>query len=80
MLFMVIVMTFQIVSLYEKNEEYRQTEENLQQQVETAKNRQTELEEYESYVGSDAYIEDEASEKLGLTHDNWIIFREDTSK
>ena len=34
------------------------------------------LKEDEEYVGSDEYIEKEASEKLGLTHDNWIIFKE----
>ena len=38
--------------------------------------KQDKLKEDEEYVGSDEYIEKEASEKLGLTHDNWIIFKE----
>ncbi len=76
MLFMIGVMTFQIVNLYKKNQEYKEKEESLQAQVDEAKEKQQELEEYEEYVGSDDYIEDEASKKLGLTHDNWIIFKE----
>ena len=77
MLFMIVVMTFQIVNLYKKNAEYKEQEESLQAQVDTAKEKQQELSEYEQYVGSDEYIEDEASKKLGLTYDNWIIFREE---
>ena len=76
MLFMIGVMTFQIINLYKKNQEYKEKEESLQAQVDEAKEKQQELEEYEEYVGSDDYIEDEASKKLGLTHDNWIIFKE----
>ena len=76
MLFMIGVMTFQIVKLYNKNLEYKATEEALQDQLDAAKEKQQELKEYEEYVGSDDYIEDEASKKLGLTYDNWIIFKE----
>ena len=70
-------MTVQIGRIYQKNQEYKKQEEALEKQVDAAKAKQQELEEYEEYVGSDDYVEDEASEKLGLTHDNWIIFRED---
>ena len=76
MLFMIGVMTFQIVKLYNKNLEYKATEEALQDQLDAAQEKQQELKEYEEYVGSDDYIEDEASKKLGLTYDNWIIFKE----
>lgn len=75
-LFMVFVLSFQMFKLYEKNNEYKETEEALQKQVDQAKAKQQELEEYEQYVGSDEYTEDQASQKLGLTYDNWIIFRE----
>lgn len=77
MMFMIVVMAFQIVNLYRKNAEYMATEESLQKQVDSAREKQQELADYEQYVGSDQYIEDEASKKLGLTHDNWIIFREE---
>ena len=77
MLFMVIVMSVQIFSLYQKNKAYEATEEALRQELEVELQKQEKLEEYESYVGSAEYIEDEASKKLGLTYDNWIIFREE---
>ena len=76
MLFMIGAMTVQMVNLYRKNQEYKRTEETLEKQVELAKQKQDKLKEDEEYVGSDEYIEKEASEKLGLTHDNWIIFKE----
>ena len=76
MLFMIGVMSVQMVNLYHKNQEYKRTEESLEKQVDSAKEKQEELKEQEEYVGSDEYIEKEASQKLGLTHDNWIIFRE----
>ena len=76
MLFMIGVMSVQMVNLYKKNQEYKQTEEALQSELDSAKEKQQELEEAEEYVGTDEYIEKEASEKLGLTHDNWIIFKE----
>ena len=76
MLFMVVVMTFQIVSLYKKNQQYKKREDALNSQVEAAEKKNKELQDYDKYVGSEKYIEDEASEKLGLTYDDWIIFRE----
>ena len=76
MLFMVIVMAVQMVNLYRKNQEYKKTEESLQQQLDEANEKSQQLKEHEEYVGTDEYIENEASQKLGLTHDNWIIFKE----
>ncbi|MCR5415306.1 MAG: septum formation initiator family protein [Pseudobutyrivibrio sp.] len=80
MLFMIGVMTFQIVKLYNKNQDLKEKEEALQGQVDSANEKSDELKEYEQYVGSDEYIENEASKKLGLTHDNWIIFKEEENK
>ncbi len=76
MLFMIGVMTVQVVRLYHKNEELKAKEQNLQHQVEQANEKSRELKEQEEYVGSEEYIENEASQKLGLTHDNWIIFKQ----
>ena len=76
MLFMIGAMTVQMVNLYRKNQDYKRTEESLEKELESAKQKQDKLKEDEEYVGSDEYIEKEASEKLGLTHDNWIIFKE----
>jgi cell division protein FtsB len=76
MLFMIGVMTVQIVRLYDKNEELKKKEENLQSQLDAAEEKSQQLKEQEEYVGTDEYIENEASQKLGLTHDNWIIFKQ----
>lgn len=76
MLFLVVVMAVQIINLYTKNQDYKVREEALEKEVDAANDKKEELKEYENYVGSDQYIEDQASQKLGLTHDNWIIFRQ----
>ena len=76
MLFMICVMTVQMVRLYDKNQDLKKQEESLESQLDSANEKSEQLKEYEEYVGSDEYIENEASQKLGLTHDNWIIFRE----
>jgi len=76
MLFMLCVMTVQMVRLYDKDQDLKKQEEALQSQLDEANEKSQQLEEYEEYVGSDEYIESEASQKLGLTHDNWIIFKE----
>lgn len=39
--------------------------------------RQNQLDNYEEYTKSQEYIEDQAKSKLGLTHENEIIFKED---
>lgn len=77
MIFLIVVLCMQIVTLYHKYQSYDEQEVSLQKQVDEAKDRSEELSEYEEYVGSDQYVEDQASQKLGLTHDNWIIFREE---
>lgn len=76
MLFLVVVMAVQIINLYTKNQDYKVREEALEKEVDAANDKKEELKEYENYVGSEQYIEDQASQKLGLTHDNWIIFRQ----
>ncbi len=76
MLFMIGVMTVQIVRLHDKNEELKKKEETLQTQLDAANEKSQQLKEQEEYVGSDEYVENEASQKLGLTHDNWIIFKQ----
>ncbi len=76
MLFMIGVMTVQIVRLYDKNEELKKQEESLEAAVESENEKSEHLKEQEEYRQTDEYVESEASQKLGLTHDNWIIFRQ----
>lgn len=70
------VMSVQILSLYNKNQSYQVREQELKTQLESEQQRQTELKEYEDYVKSDEYVEQEAKSKLGLVHPNEIIFKE----
>ena len=76
MLFIIGVMSIQIYRLYDKNQSLKKRESNLKTELEKANEKSEQLKEQEEYVGSDEYIENEASQKLGLTHDNWIIFRQ----
>ena len=77
MLFMIAVMSVQMVNLYKKNQDYKKTEESLEQQLDSAMEKQQQLKEEEEYVGSDEYVEKEAREKLGLSNPDEIIFREE---
>lgn len=70
------VMSVQIVRLYYKNQEYIAREAELLEQLEEETERQDQISEYETYIGSQEYVEDTAKSKLGLIYDNEIIFKE----
>lgn len=70
------VMSVQILSLYNKNQSYQVKEQDLQAQVDSEKQREAELEEYEKYVKTKKYIEQTAKTKLGLVYPDEIIFKE----
>jgi cell division protein DivIC len=73
---LLLVLTVQMVRLYQKNQTYITQEEALQQELEQQQEKQQELSDYEEYINSEEYIEDTAKQKLGLVYDNEIIFRE----
>lgn len=75
--FLLAVMSVQIVRLYEKNQEYAAREAVLNEQLEQETERRNEIEEYEKYIGSQEYVEDTAKSKLGLVYENEIIFKEE---
>lgn len=75
-LFFVLVLSVQMVRLYEKNETLAQEEQVKEQELMQQQDRQKELEEKEQYIQSDEYKEQVAKDKLGLIYDNEIIFRE----
>ena len=72
---LLLVMSIQIVSLYEKNQAYMEKEESLKSQLEEEKDRSEQIQEYEEYTKSDKFIEDIAKSKLGLVYDNEVIFK-----
>lgn len=71
------ITSVQIITLYHKNQDYQAREAGLQAQVESEKQRQESLEEYEQYVTTTEYIEQIAKSKLGLVYPNEIIFKEE---
>ena len=71
------VMSVQMVSLYEKNQDYRDRKKQLEADLEDEQLRQDELEEREEYITTKEYIEKIAKTKLGLVYPNEIIFKEE---
>ncbi len=70
------VTSVQIVSVYDRNQEYKKKEAELQSKVEEEEQRKEELEEYGEFVTTKEYIEQMAKKKLGLVYPNEIIFKE----
>ena len=63
------------MTLKAKNREYQAQETELKEQIQAEKDRSIEINELDKYVGTDKYVEDVAKEKLGLVHNNEIIFK-----
>ena len=63
------------VSLYGRNQVYKQQEAELRAQIEEQNARAEEVKEYAEYVKSEDYIKDMAQEKLGLVDPNEILFQ-----
>ncbi len=72
-----IIMSVQIVKLYQKDQGDRERINTLTDAYEDETERRDQLKDYEEYTKDPKYIEDQAKSKLGLTHDNEIIFKED---
>jgi Septum formation initiator. len=70
------VMLIRMAVLYQKNEDYKQQEVQLSEQIKEETDRQKELEDYQSYGQSDQYVERTAKSKLGLLYENEIVFKE----
>ena len=76
MLFLVFVMSIQLVRLYQKNQQYAVQEKALATELQEQQDKQSELQNYETYTKSQEYVEDTAKSKLGLLYNDEIIFRE----
>lgn len=72
----VCILTVQISHLNSKNEDYKEQEEQLSQELKEEKQRTAELKNEQKYVKSKKYIEDQARSKLGMAYKNEIIFKE----
>ena len=73
---LVVVMSIQIANLYEKSRDYQEKQTELVRALDEATEARERLEEYEEYTKTVDYIEDMAKSKLGLVHENEILFKE----
>ena len=74
-LLLAVVLSVNAFQLRAKAKEYQAQETELKEQIQAEQDRKKEIKELEKYVGTDKYVEDVAKEKLGLVHDNEIVFK-----
>lgn len=74
-LLLVAVVSVNGMTLRAKDKVYREQEAELTQQLQEEKDRSAEISKLKDYVSTDEYVEDVAKEKLGLVHENEIIFK-----
>jgi len=72
---LVAVVSVNAMTLRAKEKAYHAQEIELAEQIEEEKARSKEIDELEKYVGTDEYVEGVAKDKLGLVHENEIIFK-----
>ena len=71
-----IVMSTQIIKVYQKDQEYIAKQADLEQQLSAEQDSQKELAAYETNTKSQQYVDDVAKSKLGLLYDNEVVFKE----
>ena len=72
---LIVIISIDSITLKAKDQAYQAQEIELEQQIKDEKERAQEIEELDKYVGTDEYIEEVAKDKLGLVHENEIIFK-----
>ena len=72
---LIAVIGFDSKSLIEKDHVLEQRQEELTAQLKYEQDRTEELAEFEKYTKTKKYAEEMAKKKLGLVHDNEIIFK-----
>lgn len=75
LILLVAVVSVNSMTLRAKEKTYKAQEIELAEQIAEEKARAKEIDELEKYVGTDEYVEQVAKEKLGLVHENEIIFK-----
>lgn len=72
---LLVVIGYNTVSAYAKNQAYIEQEIALLAELDEEKARTEEIEEFKAYTETDAYVEEIAKEKLGLAYEDEIIFQ-----
>lgn len=71
------MLSFKCIDLYRQNLAYEKREAQLLEEKQAAIDRQTEIEDYASYVNTDSFVIEMAREKLGLVFPGETVFREE---
>ena len=79
-LLLLVVISVDGKSLSEKNKSLLEQKSVLEEQLKQEEQRTKDLEEFEKYTKTRKYAEEMAKKKLGLVHENEIIFRTDDGK
>ena len=74
-LMLLVVLLYSMASLKVKRDGYVERENALNEQIEKEQLRSEELEEYDKYTKTAAYVEEVAKDKLGLVYENEIVFQ-----
>ncbi len=72
---LIIMLSVSSVTLRAKETSYKAQEAELTSLIEEEQARSAEINELEEYVGTDAYIEETAQDKLGMIYDNELIIK-----
>lgn len=74
-LLLAAVLSVNALQLRAKAKEYQAQETELTEQIEEEKARSAQIDDLEEYVGTEEYVEEIARDKLGMVHENEIIFK-----
>ena len=75
LILLVAVVSVGSLSLKAKNSAYIAQEAELEAKIAEQEERAKEIDDLEAYVGTDEYVEQVAKDKLGLVHEDEIIFK-----
>ncbi len=71
------ILSFQIVRLYHRDQAYQEQQAQLTEELAEEEQRAEDLAQQQSYVGTDAYVEEVARTKLGMVYPDEILFKEE---
>lgn len=72
---LLITLSVKSYGLYAKNQNYIETEKELEAKIDDEKDRTKELEDLQKYMQTKKYVEEIAKDKLGLVNKDEIIFK-----
>ena len=72
---LLLVASFGKLRLQQKNDAYRQQQEELLAEISEEQERTKEIEELKKYVQTKKYVEEVAKERLGLVYEDEILFK-----